>query len=334
MKILDIIRNVFPRKSSILSYGTVSGGFAFDGFTAKPFGELVWLNICDILCDLAESFNLETKRTENSEKNFKNAAFKTFFYSWGRFVWQKLFDDGFVVIGYNKANFRILRPSEYTTTNTTDGLTVIRAFDSSLEIYVMKSATYTLKERSDKALCRPWIDYLDSVMTASNESCKRMGACVIASPKTPGNSPTSVILDKKEKEKLEKQLQEEYGLLTRQKTVMVLPREMSWQVVSLANLDLRLTDKARLAILAMCDRVKVPANQVAIIDANASKSLSNGSELREGDRAKYKTVRRLFENTFVQMANTLGISMTYTIDGEPLEDAITNKSETIAAENE
>lgn len=327
MKILDYIRNVFVKKSSVLSYGTISGGFAFDGVTAKPFGELIWLNICDLICDLAESINIELKRSVKAEKNYKGVAFRTFFYSWGRFVWQKLFDEGFVVIAYNGVNFRILRITEYTTYNV-DGMTVVRALDETLEVYVMRSATYALKERSDKSLCRPWIDYLDSVMTASNESCKRMGACVVASPKTPNNSPTSVILDEKSKTQLEKQLQNEYGLLAQQKSVMVLPREMSWQVVSLANLDLKLNDKARLAILAICDRIKVPANQVAIIDANASKSLSNGSELREGDRSKYKTVRRLFENTFVQMANTLSLSLTYSIDGEPLEDTISTKSET------
>ena len=76
----------------------------------------------------------------------------------------------------------------------------------------------------------------------------------------------------------------------------------------------------RRAILALCDRIKVPANQVAIIDANSSKALSNGSELREGDKSKYKSFRRLFERTFWQMAYDMGIEIQYTIKGEPMDE--------------
>lgn len=72
--------------------------------------------------------------------------------------------------------------------------------------------------------------------------------------------------------------------------------------------------------MVLADRIKVPANQIAIIDANSSKTLSNGSELREGDRAKYASFRRLFERTFVQMANDLGIKFAYTLTGEPVAE--------------
>ena len=73
-----------------------------------------------------------------------------------------------------------------------------------------------------------------------------------------------------------------------------------------------------MAVLAICDRMKVPANQVAIIDANSSKSLSNGSELREGDFNKYQSFERLLNRTFVQMAQAYGMTVDYTIYNKPI----------------
>jgi hypothetical protein len=93
---------------------------------------------------------------------------------------------------------------------------------------------------------------------------------------------------------------------------------MNWQVINLAGLELRLQEKVKTAILAIVDRVKIPANQVAIIDAQTNKQMANGSEIREGDKLKYKTFRRLFERTFVDMARSYALRISYAIDGEPV----------------
>jgi hypothetical protein len=102
---------------------------------------------------------------------------------------------------------------------------------------------------------------------------------------------------------------------------MLLPREMSWQTINLAGLDLKMQEKVKTAILAIVDRIKIPANQVAIIDAQSSKALANGGEIREGDKLKYKTFRRLFERTFVDMSTYYGLSIQYVIDGEPIGES-------------
>lgn len=332
MKISDFIKKVFPDRSRILSQTNIVGGFGGAEFMPKPFGDLIWLNICDLICDLAESFQLNIEKSNlegeaGAEKNYLGKVFIAFFYNWGRVVWQKLFDNGFVVIGYDGNHMWIMGQNEYRT-ESGNYYTKVIPINSEVQCYCMRTPTYVLRQTSDKAVCRAWLDYLDSVMTASDESCKRLGACIIASPKNPSNAPTTTILTEQQKTDLEKQLQEEHGLMRKQRSVIVLPREMSWQVISLANLDLKLTEKVRQAILAICDRIKVPANQVAIIDANSSKSLSNGSELREGDKAKYKSARRLFEATFMQMANEMNLRLTYTIDGEPIENSLTSTSTT------
>ena len=118
--------------------------------------------------------------------------------------------------------------------------------------------------------------------------------------------------------KLEQEMREDYGALSNQSNIMILPREMSWQTINLAGLDLKMQDKVKTAILAIVDRIKVPANQVAIIDANTTKSLANGGEIREGDKLKYKSFRRLFERSFMDLARYYGLQIDYVIDGEPI----------------
>lgn len=53
--------------------------------------------------------------------------------------------------------------------------------------------------------------------------------------------------------------------------------------------------------------------------------MSNGGELREGDKTKSKSFRRLFERTFVQMAMDFGLKITYAIDGEPIDAEVNAK---------
>ena len=95
-------------------------------------------------------------------------------------------------------------------------------------------------------------------------------------------APTGMrsFFEDKIKKEIEKDMQEDYGALSRQSNMMLLPREMSFQVINLAGLDLKMQDKVKAAILAIVDRIKIPANQVAYIDAQSSKALANGSEIR------------------------------------------------------
>ena len=78
-----------------------------------------------------------------------------------------------------------------------------------------------------------------------------------------------------------------------------------------------------MCILAIADSIKVPANQIAIIDSDNSRSLSNGSELRVGDAQKYKSFRRFLNATFWLFAKDLGLGdIDYVIAGEPQENKI------------
>lgn len=322
MRIIDYIKQRFFKAGEVLTFGRIASTEAFSVCHYK-FSKLVWYNICDILTDLVEDVALtdDTNAQPFTEENQKFNAFKAFVYAWGKNILQALFDNGYVVIAYDAvyARFTILDSSDYIKKNVED-VTIIEPKDETLRIYVMKSATFAIYNQSDKALCKGFLDFLDDTLNGSATVAKRLGAVVVASPKNAAQAPTATVLTDEQKKKLEKEMREGYGALSRQSNVMVLPREMSWQVINLAGLDLRMGEKVKIAILSIVDRIKVPANQVAIIEAQSNKSLANGGEIREGDKLKYKSFRRLFERTFADMARYYGLRVSYKINGEPIGD--------------
>lgn len=324
MKILDEIKRRFYRRGQVLIDGRTGVNAHGWDICHHDFASLIWYNICDLLTDLAEDVKIADGRAAQplSDEGAKFAAFRAFFYAWGKTILQRLFDEGYVVIGYapNAYRFWQMGKKEYQEKKEED-ITIITPHDPTVEVYVMKSSTYVSRNKSDKAICKGFLDFLDDVLNGSATVSKRLGAVVIASPKNLTNAPTATVLTDEQKEKLEKEMREDYGALSNQSNLMLLPREMAWQVINLAGLDLKMQEKVKTAILAIVDRIKIPANQVAIIDAQSSKQLANGSEIREGDKLKYKTFRRLFERSFVDMATYYGLKITYVIDGEPIGES-------------
>ena len=320
MKIFDTIRRFF-RGGEVLTWNNIGTSFRDWGVVRYKFSTLIWYNICDLLTDLIEDVVLTDKSGSAplSPAGEKFATFRAFMYAWGKTVLQQLFDDGFVVVGYDPlaVRFWIMDASEYER-ESEDKLTIITPKDKNVQVCVLKSATFVVYQRSDRALCHGFLSFLDDVLNGSATVSKRLGAVVVASPKNLNSAPTATILTDDQKKKLEEDMRKDYGALSNQSNIMLLPREMSWQIINLAGLDLKMQEKAKTAILAIVDRIKVPANQVAIIDAQSSKQLANGGEMREGDKLKYKSFRRLFERTFADMARYYGLQIEYKINGEPI----------------
>ena len=98
---------------------------------------------------------------------------------------------------------------------------------------------------------------------------------------------------------------------------MLLPSEVSTNVINLAGLDQRTSERVLMAAKVIADRLKVPANQITLIDAASSKSLANGTEMREGDLAKYRSFRRYLDATLYKMADDLGLQPNYKLENEP-----------------
>lgn len=318
MKITDYIRNAFRRQNRTITNQMLVQGFGDFYCTREPFADLIFYNICDLLTDICSAVTF----TRKSGDMLLFAGFKTFFDKWGKFVLNQLFKEGFVPIAKRKQDTRffILTTDQYNVQTMADGAVRVVPNDADLDLYVMTSQTMMLEGKSDKDMLQPFLRFLDNVLNGSNTISERLGAAVIMSPQQASGSPMPTILTQKEKETLEKEIGEKYGYLRHQKSLMILPNAMNVQTINLAGLDNRMIDKVKTAILAICDRIKVPANQVGIIDSNSSKSFANGSELREGDITKYRNFRRLLDFTFYQMAEDLGLQVNYIIENEPKQD--------------
>lgn len=321
MKVIDNIRSWFAKR-----YLDVVTDLSLTGFGGLSFGDrlnfanVIFYNICDLLTDIAAAVEFRYKGGDLQ----LFAGFKTFFDSWGKYVLNALFKNGYVVIGHRKGDtwFWVLDQSEYTLNTTSAGLLKVYPNRDDVEVYVMSSQTMRLEGKSDREILQPFMKYLDNVLNGSNTVSERMGALVVMSPQQASGVPVSTILTEKDKERIEKEIggkDSKYGYLRNQKSMLLLPNAMNIQTINLAGLDNRMQEKVKTAILAICDRIKVPANQVAIIDANSSKSFANGSELREGDLTKYRNFRRLLNVTFYQMAVDLGLDVDYVIENEPRE---------------
>lgn len=325
---MNILDAIFPRlrqrrNGSFLRPSYFMTGW--EGLTCLPFGELVFQNIVEMLTDLDNdvTFHLLSERGMMTFSEFVR-----FFNDEGEAALWRVYRHGYAVIGYKWDDnqdyviaMRLLDPDEWRQ-DQYDGDTYISPVDPTWRVYVMKSPTYRVKGISDYDLCRPAVEFLDNTLNASNTSVKKLGAFVVASPETPSGAPSKVVLHEDDKKAMEEEISKEYGLLNRQRQIMLLPQGMKFQTLSLTNIDNKLTERVRMAVELIADRIKVPASQIAVIDASAGKSLSNGGEVHEGDRLKYNTYERLLNKTFVMFAQALGIRVTYTIYNKPA-DAVT-----------
>lgn len=317
MAFFDNIRQrLFRRYQLLRSY--VCG---WGDITVYKFGETIFRNIVELLTDLTNDVEWHNV---DARGNLRFAEFKAFFERDGQLALWRVYRHGYCVIGIKDGkypSFRLLDNAEYEKTQS-GGKTYIRPKIKDYETYVMRSETFREENKSDYQLCVPFVQFLDNLFNASNTSTEKMGTFVVASPETPTGFPTPVVLEDDQKKELEKEIAREYGSLSKQRHIMLLPRGMRFQTISMEGIDRKLVEKVRLCVLAICDRIKVPANQVAIIDANAAKTLANGTELREGDYNKYQSFERLLNHTFVRFAAEIGMNVTYTIYNKPLRNEI------------
>lgn len=314
MKIKNVISRLFARgrKNEILDTNMILGGGLFQPIETQPFSQLVWQNVTELLIDLVQETTLN--RVDGDLVLF--ASLSRMFDADGKLFFSLLLRDGYVVVGRRDGYVWIMNRTEYQKNATADGVIVADPIEKGVIAYVVTSDTMKITGKSDKELCFPVLRYIDSVMSASVCTHERLGVAIVCSPESETNSPTRTYLDEDDRKDMEKTLQDEYGSLKRQRSVAILSRPMKIQPINLAALDLKTQEKLRSGILLICDRIKVPANQVAFVDAYASKALSNGSEIVEGDKMRYRSFRRLL-TYFWWLAMEMGVEINFVLENEP-----------------
>lgn len=319
MTLKEIIQNAKLRREQKVIYKTLNGSYLFNDWneTAMPFADLIFLNICDLLTDLSNDVIFtDSSKTKDDNRRELFIEYVSFFNNYGKFILNKLFENGYVVIGHSELGFSILDVNQYTTI-TEGAFMKVKALNENVEVYVMRSETFMLTGKSDKQMLNPFLTFLDKVLNSSNTITARLGALIVSSP-VQTNQPAAEIITDTQKKKIEEEISDNYGSLSTQKQIFVWPRPMNTQVISLSSIDNKMLDKLKTCVLAIADRIKVPANQIALIDALSSKAFANGSEMLQGDFAKYQSFERLLNATFVRMANDIGLRVDYTIYNKPI----------------
>lgn len=319
MKITDYIRNLFATDNHVLIYKR-NGYIPGLELTKHKFGEMIYLNIVEIKTSL---YNEVIWSSVNDTPKYR--AWKAFVDRQGYRTLTQLLTShaGFCVIGYDseideftqqeKWRFYELPASEYHIESTTEAIAIV-CNNPAQRYYVLKDETLEVCGRSTRDMSDGCIKMIDAVMNGATTTAERLGAYVVMSPK---QDNFGGVLTDQDKDELEKEMTREYGMLSKQKQIMLMPRPMDSQIVSLAAVDTKMNDKLRAAVLSIADRLKVPANQIALIDGGQSKSFANGTEYREGDLAKYRSFRRMLNATLYDMAVELGLRVDYTIENEP-----------------
>lgn len=310
-RITNIIQSLFNRgRKHVILLNSALGGWSAT-ISKHRFGDVVFFNCVELLTDLLRDVTWQFDGTKPTVES----AFVRFYNEYSKIAMYRYFANGVIVIAHEVVGegpmaaheFRLASENkDYTKYNDGDYITY-RSMRENTEIYAIHSTIYQAVGKSHREMCEPFVSYLDNTLNASNTVSERMGAFVVCSPKNITNAPTAIELDADEKEELQKDIRDQYGALSKQSQVMVLPREMTWQTVSLASIDMRTDSKVRIAVTAIADCIKIPANQVSMIDANNSKTLANGSEMREGDYNKYQSFERYLDAIFVQMARDAGL---------------------------
>ena len=298
--------NYIPARKSPKSYDINIGSL--------DFATVIFENVCDLLVDLVSDTTLELK--SGNPKTFK--AFSDFFYRDGKRTLVDIFVNGYVVIGYVNGKFKILDTDEYY--KKTDGKKLeFTHRDSSWqgEIIVFEGEHHRIYQMSHLERLKPFMQLLNNVLNASNTVTKKLGVSVFATPRTVSGMNTIRKLLPREIEELEKSTEKSYGALDTQKIIHFLSDDLRFEIINLAGQNLGLNEKMRIAILAIADKIKCPANQIGLIDANTSKAFANGTEMKEGDFQKYQAFERLLISTFVELAKMLQIDITYNIYNKP-----------------
>lgn len=310
------IANYLMKEQKVIK-NTRFGAYLFQNYFEKKmdFANLIFLNICDLLTDLANDVTF-TNISALKSTNKLFIEFVSFFNRYGKFALNTLFVDGYCVIGYGALGFKILIENQDYRKKTDGRFMKVEPMNPKLQIYVMRSETFQLTGMSDKALLNGYLTYLNNILNSSNTVTARLGAMIMASP-LQSNNPAPDILLPEEVAELEKNTSENYGSLETQKQIQVWGRPMKFDTVSLSSIDNKMTEKIKTCVLAIADRIKVPANQIALIDALSSKAFANGSEMLQGDFAKYQSFERLLNCTFVRMAQYVGLRIDYKIYNKP-----------------
>ena len=316
MKIRDKIRNSILNLIGEISPNRVkrqahSINFQIGDF---KFAEVIFENITEILIDLQSDTSLIFKGGNDISFDIINLFFK----KEGKKFLYYTYRYGRVFLIFEGNVLTIAEPFDIQKETRGDYDYYFLKKDKAKRVIVFDSEHYQMYGKSHFDKLFPFFDLLNNILNASNTITKRLGVAVFATPVTPGSSSFTGNLTPEQKKKIEQELENTYGALESQNILHILTEDLKFNQINLAGQNINLTERSKIAILTIADKIKVPANQINLIDASTSKSFANGSEILAGNFQKYQSFERLLVSTFFPLAEILGCTITYDIYNKPV----------------
>ena len=159
------------------------------------------------------------------------------------------------------------------------------------ELEVFYSDTYEIFGMSDAMLLKDVLKSIDNSLNASQTVIKKLGAVIVGTPEQPSQNPQAVSINDKDKEKLEQDTQNDYGMLDEQKQFMFLRRPLKLQRIALGGKDLMITENVEIFTKILCDNMDIPYDVMALSGQStfnnqeqAEKSMQDSAEAFVSDR--------------------------------------------------
>lgn len=175
----------------------------------------------------------------------------------------ELFNNGFLLFLKKKdANGKLTGIKYIRKAQATQNLNEWTYDGQELEIFY--SDTYEIFGVSDAVLLKDTLKAIDNSLNASQTVIKRLGAVIVGTPEQPAQNPQMVQIDKDTKDLLEKDTQNDYGMLDEQKQFMFLRRPLKLQRIALGGKDLLITENVEMFTKILCDNMDIPYDVMAM----------------------------------------------------------------------
>ena len=218
----------------------------------------------------------------------------------------ELFNNGFLLFLKKKdANGKLTGIKYIRKAQATQNLNEWSYEGQELEIFY--SDTYEIFGVSDAVLLEDTLKAIDNSLNASQTVIKRLGAVIVGTPEQPAQNPQMVQIDKDTKDLLEKDTQNDYGMLDEQKQFMFLRRPLKLQRIALGGKDLLITENVEMFTKILCDNMDIP------YDVMAMSGQSTFANQEQAEKSMQDTAEA-FVSKIWTFFNVMNISFDWTVN--------------------
>lgn len=201
---------------------------------------------------------------------------KTLFEKKFSLIYKKLFFDGLAVfaVDFNTNDIILLDKEDYRIVHKRIELLNYCNYRH----FVIHSDTFMIFGKTDYDTCKDLFKHIDNLMNAINATTENLGAMGVLSPESTAGVMSK--LGDKEKEAIQKDWRENYGLKVGKWSIMISNTPTKFQQINLPIKDLELSEKLKNAIQILAGYLEVPYE---LISTSANSTYANRFDARDGE---------------------------------------------------